>query len=147
MQACPAGDKRPRKGGPGEARADVHEDEKKHKATQQKKALALKERYLKATAVQASIEKNIVHDAKYEWARSPVQSKKFADVVVELQKALDAERFHAFWVTNDFTNVKQEFGNDLANHFAKFLSLEPVVSALEKAQNRFSKMHLANCDS
>ena len=123
------------------------DDDKKQKAALMKKAQNLKNKYLNVTAIQATINRNIETDEKYDWANNPIQKHKFTHAQQELQGSLDKARFNVFFVTNDAANLKPKFGTDLTAHLNKFMLLEPTITLMEKEQIRFNKMHIANMES
>lgn len=66
--------------------------------------------------------------------------------MAELDSAMNSERFNTVFVSSELEGVNREFGNELTSHLTKFLTLESLVTSLEKAQTRFNKMHFANME-
>ena len=118
--------------------------EKKRRAAIIRKAATVKEKFLRATAIQATLDERIATDPKYEWARTVVQETRFKDAKAQLQDAIGAEEFHHWWITNDISAAKELYGNDLLPHLERFLKIADAVTNLEKEQMRFQKMHRAN---
>ena len=117
---------------------------KKAFAAKLKKAGQLKARYLRAVAIQATIDKNIEEDSKYEWAKNDIQRLKFKQTMEPLQAKINGETFNKFLLTNEISSARQHFGESSSVLLDKFLLIDEELTCLEQAQRRFNKMHLAN---
>lgn len=61
-----------------------------------KSATHLRDKYLKCTAVQTTLERSILEDSAYECANNPVQKSKFDAPKKLLKDTIDAESFFIF---------------------------------------------------
>ena len=160
---APVGNKKPRtstpEATPRKAKATGSKDkvaddkddkcDKKAKQAIIKKAEAIKRRYNQCIGMQATITNSIATDAKYSWAKSEHQQGQFAQLTSSLASAVDEQKqFNMFFLQNPKSACDAEFGADETTRaLEKFIIVEPAVSALEKAQTRFSRMHIANMES
>ena len=132
-------------GGGGEHADPPAKKAKLSNSAEQRKAVQIKEKYLKLSAIHQSILQNIDDDAAYEWARNEVQKKKLEAGMRGVHSAIAAETFNTFFAKNDLQFAIMKFGTDLEASFKQFhTSLDPVLKTLEKEHTRFFKMHAAN---
>ena len=101
-------------------------------------------RYFKVTGMQSTIDRNIYGDDKYSWANSPVQKEKPRLASQELGDQLHTERFNKLCLVTEMAKLRSTFGDDAEHHPRKFVLIEPSLTALEKAQQRFNKMDATN---
>lgn len=120
-------------------------DEKKKRNSIFREATALKERYLKAVAVQSTIERQVASDPSFEWAKNATQQQRFDLVKSGVETAIQVDNFNQYWLVNDLASAKKKFGiNELDMLCGKFVGVKQAVDALETEQARFQKMHRAN---
>lgn len=125
-------------------RKEMVESDKKKRAGDLRRAVALKERYLKVVALQSGIERNIKHDDAYEWARNPNQLERFRVAKDKLDAARELYDFNGYFLLNDMGFVKAKYPDaDLGGHYAKFMDMQASVEDMEREQSRFNRMHNA----
>lgn len=113
----------------------------------QKQAVALKQRYLTAVAIQEGIERSVANDEAYSWAKTMVISSQFSEAKDKVTTALAREVFFGFFVVNDMANVKAKYGPDLVRCMQRFTEcLTEPVNHMMRQQTRFNKMHLAHTE-
>lgn len=123
---------------------DAVESDKKKRAGDQRRAVALKERYLKVVAVQSGIDRNIMQDEAYQWAKNPNQLERFRLAKDKLDSARELYDFSGYSLLNDMNFVKSRYPDaDLAGHYAKFMDIQSAVEDMEREQNKFNRMHNA----
>lgn len=109
-----------------------------------RKATAMKEKYLRVVAIQATLDDRILSDVKYERARNPCQENRFIEAKKKLADAVGQHEFSGWWLTNDLAVAKDLHGANLSGLLERFLGISDAVTTLEGEQSRFQKMHRAS---
>lgn len=125
------------------AKQDPDLDDKKKRNAFLREAASLKEKYLRALAIQATIERQVAEDPVFEWARNETEKQRFTMVKDAMETALAADGLNQWRLVNDLASAKK-YGIELFICFQKFVTIKPAVDNLEAEQARFQMIHNAN---